>query len=205
MTGRPSQSTSTNDVPLVDRQAQGLEHLVGFRALDGDDAVVAVEVLDGDALRRGGREQLHDLGRVGRIGDEEDVVLAPQVLNQVVDDPPVSGAASCIAPCPARSGPGRWWGRVDEVPARAETRALPGAGRPKMPTRSRTAVCSATTHRDTRSACPTRRESAIFAPVLTCRSWIGEVSCVAMSPNLSRPCSLVPGQASPKEHTRADA
>ena len=71
---------------MAGRQPQGLEHLVALRALDGDDAVVVVQVRDGDALRRGRLQAADDLGGVGRIGDEEDVVVGLEVDDEVVDD-----------------------------------------------------------------------------------------------------------------------
>lgn len=81
---------------MAGRQTQRLEHLVALRALDGDDAVVAVQVRDGDALRRGGLQPSDDLGGVGRVGDEEDVVVGLEVDDEVVDDAPRVVAAQGV-------------------------------------------------------------------------------------------------------------
>ena len=71
---------------MVDGQAQRSEDLVGLRALNGDDAIGIVEVLDRDALGRGRLEELDDLGRVGGVGDQEDVVVTADIGDEIVDD-----------------------------------------------------------------------------------------------------------------------
>ena len=56
-----------------------------------------------------------------------------------------------------------------------DTRALPRCDTSKTPTRSRTAVCSATTPPPGYSmGIDHPPKSAIFAPSATCRSWSGE-------------------------------
>ena len=65
-------------------QAELGEHLVAARALHGQDAEVLVQVADLDSLGRGRGQPAHHLGRVRRVGDEEHLVVAAVVGDQVV-------------------------------------------------------------------------------------------------------------------------
>ncbi len=66
-------------------QLEPVQRLRRPRALDGQHAVVAVVVDHLDSGRRGGREPAHDLGRVGRIRNEEHLVRADEVGDEIVD------------------------------------------------------------------------------------------------------------------------
>ncbi len=74
-------------VVVADRQPDGGQGLVRERPLHGQDGVVVVLVGDGDALGGGGAQQRHHLGGVGRVGDQEDLVVGEPVPDQVVDHP----------------------------------------------------------------------------------------------------------------------
>ena len=73
-------------VRQVGRQAERGDDLGALGALDRDDRVVLVLVDDLDALGRLLLEAADHLGVVGRVGDEEDVVVGDVVLDEVVDD-----------------------------------------------------------------------------------------------------------------------
>ena len=83
-------------VLVADREADRGEQLVARPALDGQDRVVAVQVRHRDTLGRRCREPPDDLRGVGRVGDQEDLVVAAQVGDQVVDDAAVVLAAQRV-------------------------------------------------------------------------------------------------------------
>ena len=70
---------------MVGRQAERLDQLAAARPLHGEHGERAVEVLDLDARRRVGPEPVDDLAAVGGVRDEEDLVLAADVGDEVVD------------------------------------------------------------------------------------------------------------------------
>ena len=72
-------------VLVAGRQTKSLENLVALVALDRDDAVPVVQVLDLQTCRRSRLQPAHDLTSVGGVGDEEDVVLGAQVDDEVID------------------------------------------------------------------------------------------------------------------------
>ena len=59
-----------------------------------------MEVLDDEPFGRGGGEQLDHPCRVGGVRDEEHVVVGPEVLDEVVDDPAGLGAAHRVLRAP---------------------------------------------------------------------------------------------------------
>jgi hypothetical protein len=71
---------------VVGGQSQGLDELAAARALHGDDRQGAVEVLDLDALRGVGLQPADHLAAVRGVRDEEHLVLAAHVGDEVVDD-----------------------------------------------------------------------------------------------------------------------
>jgi hypothetical protein len=71
---------------VAGRQAERLDQLAAARALHRDDRQRAVQVLDLDAVRCVGLQAPDDLAGVGGVRDEEDLVLAAHVGDEVVDD-----------------------------------------------------------------------------------------------------------------------
>ena len=81
---------------MRDRQPEPGQQLGPVRALDREDGKCRVQVLDLDTVRsRRGKAAQH-LGRVRGVGDEEDLVVAAQVGDQVVDDAAVVLAAQGV-------------------------------------------------------------------------------------------------------------
>ena len=74
-------------VVVTGRQPDRVEHLVGPGPLDGQHGVVVVVVGDRHALGRRLGEPPHDLGGVGRVGDQQHPLVGVEVGDQVVDDP----------------------------------------------------------------------------------------------------------------------
>src|SRR5665647_3191300 len=74
-------------VLVAGRQTKSLEDLVALVALDRDDAVPVVQVLDLQTRGRCRLQPAYDLSGVGGVGDEEDVVLGAQVDDEVIDHP----------------------------------------------------------------------------------------------------------------------
>src|SRR5680860_1503419 len=72
-------------VLVAGRQTKSLQDLVALVALDRDDAVPVVQVLDLQARGRCRLQPAYDLTSVGGVGDEEDVVLGAQVDDEVID------------------------------------------------------------------------------------------------------------------------
>ena len=83
-------SASAQEIASSAQQLAGtateLEQLVGLRPLDGEHRVVAVVVGEGDARGRGSLEPAYDLGGVGGVGDDQDVLVVAVVGDEVVDD-----------------------------------------------------------------------------------------------------------------------
>ena len=73
-------------VGMLGRQTNRGEEFGRARALHGEDREIAVQVAYLNAVGRGSLKPAHDLRCVSGIRDEEDVVIAPQVDDQVVDD-----------------------------------------------------------------------------------------------------------------------
>jgi len=72
-------------VLVLGRQAQRGQQFGAARSLHRQYGVIAVLVDDRDTLRRPSREQRHDGGGVGGVGDQEHVIVAVQVRDDVVD------------------------------------------------------------------------------------------------------------------------
>ena len=103
-------------VVVSGRQAERIEHLVRSGPLNGDHGIVPVPVDHLDALGSRGLQPTAYLCGVRGVGDEEDVVVGPQVLDEVVDDPARGVAAQRVLRL-TRTDPAQVVGeaRVDEV------------------------------------------------------------------------------------------
>ena len=73
-------------VVVPHREADRLQHLVGTSALDRQHGMGPVVVRDGDAARALGVQPPLHLGGVGRVRNEQQVVVVAVVDDQVVDD-----------------------------------------------------------------------------------------------------------------------
>ena len=93
------------EVGVTDRQAEAGEHLVAPGTLDGENAQPLVQVGDLDRRRDRCRQPTADLGAVGRVGHQQDVVGGPQVHQEVVDDAPGPLVAAQRVLGPARPDP----------------------------------------------------------------------------------------------------
>ena len=87
-------SLDEGHVVVSHRQPDRGEHLVGPGALDGEHGVVAMVVAHGDALGRLGLETPDDLGGVGRVGHQENVLVVLVIGDEVVDDATRRGVAA---------------------------------------------------------------------------------------------------------------
>src|SRR5665647_1203149 len=74
-------------VLVAGRQTKSLEDLVALVALNRDNAVSVVEVLDLQARGRCRLQPAYNLSSVGGVGNQEDVVLGAQVDDEVIDHP----------------------------------------------------------------------------------------------------------------------
>jgi hypothetical protein len=83
-------------VVVVDGQVERAEHLVAQRSLHGQHCVSTVLVGDLDAVGCGRDQPLDDGRGVGRVRDEEDLELAAEIDDEVVDRAAVVVAAQRV-------------------------------------------------------------------------------------------------------------
>jgi len=98
------------------RQSQGGQHLGRPRALDGQDGIRTVLVGDRDPFRGGGAQRGDHRRGVGGVRDQEDLVVADVVGDQIVGDPPGRCAAQGVLGSPG-TDPAQIVGQrgVDEI------------------------------------------------------------------------------------------